>query len=110
MHQRFKRPVFIVIENHASGVQLIADLAGKGLSIKEFTPSGSKEDRFQSITPMLESGKVLFPKTPPIWWLDFKKEMLGFPNTKYKDQVDSLSQACIYMKSEKIIDWRAILD
>jgi len=51
----------------------------------------------------IESGRLLFPAESRNlnWWYEFKKELLGFPGTKYKDQVDALSQAIKYVLDEE---------
>ena len=43
---------------------------------------------------------MFFPKNAP--WLDeLKAELLGFPNTKNDDQVDSITQALIWIKKRR---------
>ena len=45
---------------------------------------------------LIENGTLQFPKDEKPWWADFKKELLGFPGSKYKDQVDALTQCINY--------------
>ena len=48
-------------------------------------------------TPMLERGEVRLPRSAP--WLDpFLEECGQFPNGKFDDQVDALSQALFAIK------------
>jgi phage terminase large subunit-like protein len=55
-------------------------------------PEVDKITRYAAISAQFEGGCVFFPKTAP--WLDcLKAELLGFPNVKYDDQVDSVAQA-----------------
>jgi hypothetical protein len=55
-------------------------------------PEGDKITRCAAISAQFEAGSVFFPKSAP--WLDsLKAELLGFPNVKYDDQVDSVTQA-----------------
>lgn len=42
-------------------------------------------------TPKLEAGSLILPKTAP-WLDDWLVEYLAFPNAKYDDQMDALSQ------------------
>jgi predicted phage terminase large subunit-like protein len=43
-------------------------------------------------TARIEAGAVSLPRRAP--WLDeFKRELMAFPNGRYDDQVDALSQA-----------------
>ena len=47
--------------------------------------------RLASISTYMESGLMVLPKDAP-WLGEFESELLGFPATRYDDQVDSLSQ------------------
>jgi hypothetical protein len=50
-------------------------------------------------TPKIEGGFVLFPKKAP--WLDeYLNELIGFPNSKYDDQVDSTVFALAWFGSK----------
>ena len=99
------KPV-LLIEDAASGTPLInllrnlKDIYGRVLNIEAIKPKGDKIDRLYGITPYIENGQLLFPpdgvEGKERWWPDFKKELLSFPNSKYKDQVDSLTQAISY--------------
>jgi phage terminase large subunit-like protein len=42
-------------------------------------------------------GAIWFPKDAP-WLNSLKAELLGFPNVKHDDQVDSISQALSWLK------------
>ena len=44
-----------------------------------------------TVTPIIESGRVYIPKEAS-WLADLQHELLNFPNSKYDDQVDSVSQ------------------
>jgi hypothetical protein len=53
-------------------------------------------------TGAFEQGHVFLPKQAP-WLADYRKEILSFPKSKHKDQVDSTSQALkwIFDKGEE---------
>jgi hypothetical protein len=52
-------------------------------------------------TVQFEAGSVLFPKNAS--WLDgLKAELLGFPNTKHDDQVDSITQALVWIRQHRL--------
>lgn len=55
-------------------------------------PRLAKVERMQARAVMFETGKVLLPRDAP-WLATYARELLGFPNTKHDDQVDSTSQA-----------------
>jgi predicted phage terminase large subunit-like protein len=90
-----------LIEDKASGTQLIQDLQFEGLyGICAYeAPTGTdKILRLYAQTAEFESGRVLLPRSAP--WLDvYKSELTTFPGSKYDDQVDSTTQALDYLKT-----------
>jgi hypothetical protein len=51
----------------------------------------SKTERLQGQIVKLKSGSVRIPERAP-WLADFLDEVCSFPNVRYTDQVDALSQ------------------
>jgi predicted phage terminase large subunit-like protein len=99
----------IIIEDKASGTQLIQDLQGAGvLNVHgiENIPGTDKTMRLYSVTPLFENGAVLLPKTAP-WLNDYVAELTGFPGTKFDDQVDSTTQALQYLQgpANSLLTW-----
>ncbi len=89
--QKFK-PKAILIEDQTSGTSLIAQLRSDGLQgIIPIKSVKSKTQRMEGETAKLESGSLLLPESAH-WLEDFLKEYLAFPNGKYDDQIDALSQ------------------
>lgn len=87
----------ILIEDRASGTQLIQDLRRDGLNkIHGRNPQGEKNMRLHVQTPWFEGGKVLLPKEAS-WLADYRKELLSFPQSKKDDQVDSTTQALAWV-------------
>ena len=83
----------VEIEDTAIGPGLIQDLrANTRISVRPCKPQGSKEERLRGRIGPLESGRVFFPRDKP-WSADFERELLGFPSTKYDDQVDAFIMA-----------------
>lgn len=84
-----------MIEDKASGTQLIQDLKFEGLyGIRAYeAPKGSdKTLRLYAQTAEFESGHVFLPRSAP--WLEaYVRELTSFPGSKYDDQVDSTTQA-----------------
>jgi predicted phage terminase large subunit-like protein len=79
-----------LVEDKASGTQLIQELRAGHFSIVKETPAmeGDKIMRLHSQTAKIGGGFVLFPKEAH--WLDtYLAELISFPNSKYDDQVDS---------------------
>jgi len=81
-----------LIEDKGSGTSLIQDLRANNIAVIGINPEGDKLTRLARVTALFEAGKVFFPKNAP--WLDcLKAELLGFPNVRHDDQVDSVTQA-----------------
>jgi predicted phage terminase large subunit-like protein len=90
---RLHKATAILIEDRASGTQLIQELRRNGLNtIHARNPEGDKAMRLHVRTPWFEAGKVMLPKEAP-WLVDYRKELLAFPKTKHDDQVDATTQA-----------------
>ena len=88
----------VLIEDKGSGTGLLQGLAAsyfyQSVAIQ---PRGEKSLRFVNVTPMFENGTVLLPEHAP--WLDeYTDELCGFPSTKHDDQVDSTSQALMWLQ------------
>lgn len=85
----------LLIEDAASGQQLLQLLrlekpSGVPRPIAR-KPEGDKVTRFAAQSHRIEAGELLLPHAAP-WLGDFERELLGFPNLKYDDQVDALTQ------------------
>ena len=87
-----RMPVRVVIEDKSSGTQLIQELHREKLvRPMAFKPEGDKVMRMYAQSSKIEVGQVHLPFTAP-WLQDFETEMMQFPNGKFDDQVDSVSQ------------------
>jgi len=100
---------YILIEDKASGTQLIQDLKSEGmLGIRPFEPlpGNDKVLRAYEQAASLEAGKVFFPKSAP-WLDDYLRELTTFPGSKYDDQVDSTTQALEVLsgKQASLLTW-----
>jgi predicted phage terminase large subunit-like protein len=86
------QPNAILIEDHALGSPLIAELNRVGMQgIVPVRPTADKRTRMDGETAKLQVGSLILPKAAP--WLDeFLMEFVGFPSAKYDDQMDALSQ------------------
>lgn len=85
-------PNLLVIESSHTGIALWQELQKRGFrEARGYSPRGTKEERMAALTPMLERGEVRLPRSSS--WRDaFLEECGQFPNGKYDDQVDTLSQ------------------
>jgi len=87
---RLHKPRLVLVEDKASGTQLIQELRAGHFSIVKEAPAmdGNKIMRLNSQTAKIEGGFVLFPMEAH--WLEaYLAELTSFPNSKYDDQVDS---------------------
>ena len=94
------RPNHILIEDKASGTQLIQELQAELLFgiIPYEPPSGTdKIMRLHAQTAWFENGLVWLPRNAS-WLSDYVTELTGFPGTRYDDQVDSTAQALSHLK------------
>ena len=83
----------VLIEDKGSGTQLIQDLRYEKTGVRPIAimPDADKVTRMSNQSAHIEAGQVFLPESAP--WLDeFKAEIMAFPNGKFDDQVDSLSQ------------------
>jgi predicted phage terminase large subunit-like protein len=93
----------ILIEDKASGTQLIQDLHYEGVyGVSPYeAPAGTdKMLRLYAQTAEFEGGRVWLPRSAP--WLDtYMRELTTFPGSKYDDQVDSTTQALDDLKTNR---------
>ncbi len=88
----------VLIEDAASGIQLIQDLQANGeLRPIAILPEGDKETRAIGQSAKIEAGHVHLLEDAH-WLPDFEREILQFPNGRYDDQVDSMSQVLAWAK------------
>ena len=91
-------PEAILIEDKASGTQLIQDLIEAGLShVTRYQPDGEKIMRLHAQTATIENGFVHLPEEAH-WLADYVSELTMFPAARYDDQVDSTAQALAWSK------------
>jgi len=89
----------VVIEDKASGTQLIQDLIADGChGVTRYQPSGDKIMRMHAQTGVIENGFVHIPETAP-WLAEYVHELTVFPNGKYDDQADSTAQFLDWFKT-----------
>lgn len=89
-----------MIEDKASGQQLIQDLGflGDNIRVVGIKPKLDKITRFASVVPLFQAGIVLMPRQSTI----ALKELLNFPHIKNDDIVDSVSQFLNFMKEKSL--------
>ena len=88
----------VIIENSGAAQALIQPLYKQDpYRYSWYTPKHDKKTRLEMGSPFVESGRVVLPEVAQ-WLPLFLKELNCFPNSKYTDQVDSFSQALMWLK------------
>jgi predicted phage terminase large subunit-like protein len=103
-------PGNILIEDRASGTQLIQELIREGVyGVTPYAPKLDKIMRLQSTTSTIENGFVFLPEKAP-WLAEYLHELTIFPNGKHDDQADSTSQALDWIKGNfaELFAWMRI--
>jgi predicted phage terminase large subunit-like protein len=91
-------PKTILIEDKASGTQLIQELVSEGMhSIKKYEPTIDKIMRMHSVTNIIENRFAHIPDKAA-WLSEYLHELTSFPKAKFDDQADSTSQALDWFK------------
>jgi len=89
----------VLIEDKASGTQLIQELIADGCyGVARYQPMMDKIMRLHAQTAMIENGFVHIPECAP-WLAEYLHEMTVFPNGKHDDQVDSTAQFLDWLKT-----------
>jgi predicted phage terminase large subunit-like protein len=97
----------VLIEDAGPGMVLLQDLQrdipigmNRPIGVK---PEGSKADRMAAQSAKIEAGHVYLPREAE--WLDsFLLEVLGFPQARHDDQIDSVSQFLKWASSQALYD------
>ena len=92
-------PEVILIEDKASGTQLIQTLIERGVArATRSSPEGDKLMRLHAQTAAIENGSVWLPREAP-WLAEYLRELTLFPASRHDDQVDSTAQALAWVRS-----------
>jgi predicted phage terminase large subunit-like protein len=97
----------ILIEDKASGTQLIQDLKAAGVyRVSAYKPPAGTDKimRLHAQTAVFENGQVLLPRRAR-WLADYVNELTSFPGSRHDDQVDSTTQALDHLRANDAHDW-----
>jgi predicted phage terminase large subunit-like protein len=91
-------PKEIVIEDKASGTQLIQELIHDGVhGVRRYEPTMDKIMRLHTVSSTIENGFVHLPEKAE-WLSEYLHELTTFPKGKHDDQSDSTSQALDWIR------------
>ena len=97
-HDKY-RPRKVLIEEKSSGIALIQEVKGQGITGIEAIkapPGNDKVMRLVAQTAKFEARLVLIPRDTS-WTEEYVRELTGFPGTRFDDQVDSTTQALEFL-------------
>jgi predicted phage terminase large subunit-like protein len=99
---RLHNAQIVLIEDKSSGTQLLQQLRSERNSIVTEAPKldGDKVMRLRAQTAAFAAGVVRLPKQAN-WLADYVSELVGFPNSKYDDQVDSTVYALAWATANR---------
>lgn len=100
-----------LVEDKANGTAIIDTLKKEISGLIAVEPRGGKYARAAAVQPQCESGNVYLPEGAP-FLADFVEELSAFPSGKNDDQVDSASQALLYLmggagvsRAKGLVNW-----
>ena len=97
----------VLIEDKASGTQLIQELIADGFHrVTRYKPDCDKIMRLHAQTGLIKNGFVYIPQAAP-WLAEYLHEMTVFPKGKHDDQVDSTAEMLDWFKrgGQEPQDW-----
>lgn len=104
------RPHAILVEDAASGQSLTQALQrDTRLPIIPVKADRDKRSRVHAISPLIESGRAYIPEEAP-WVQDYVEEMARFPSGAHDDQVDSSSQALLWLSQPREFVRKVVFD
>ncbi|MBS0236253.1 MAG: phage terminase large subunit [Proteobacteria bacterium] len=98
------KPLAVLIEDKASGQQLLQEFHSTNVPVCAIMPEGSKEARLLRASVHIESGRVHYP-VYATWLKDYEEELLRYPYIKHDDQIDSTTQfICWAVAQQEVVD------
>jgi predicted phage terminase large subunit-like protein len=101
-HARFPQAHAVLIEDKANGPAIISELQKEIAGVVAVNPEGGKIARAQATAPLWEAGSIELPDPQVFgisWMEDYLHNLCAFPKAAHDDDMDSTSQALIYMRS-----------
>ena len=101
IEQGNKFPVdWVLIEGVGVGLALSQDIRRlTSFNVVTVPVRDDKVTRAVAVSPLIETGEIFLPKEAP-WLHDFTHEVDQFPNGKFDDQVDSMTQFLLWARHQ----------
>ncbi|MDA0232290.1 MAG: phage terminase large subunit, partial [Chloroflexi bacterium] len=102
-----RMPNIVLIEDRGPGKEVIQEIESRDTDampqLRKTDPKGygDKVARARAQQSVFERGLIWVPEHAP-WVADFLDEVSSFPASAFDDQVDALSQALAYMRTEML--------
>jgi predicted phage terminase large subunit-like protein len=93
--ERFPPITKILVEKKANGAAIIESLGARFPGFIAIEPEGGKIARAHAMEPSVAAGNVYLLESAD-WMRDFVDELALFPNGRFDDRVDAMSQLMIY--------------
>jgi len=90
------KPHAILIEDTGAGTALAQELHRECVPVIAIRPERDKITRMSVRSAAIEAGQLYLPTAAP-WLADFETELLSFPNGRFDDQVDTVSQLLTWL-------------
>jgi predicted phage terminase large subunit-like protein len=103
-HARAHQANTILIEDAGAGIHLVTELKNAKLPAVAVKPQINKKMRMAVQLEKFKSGTILLPKQAS-WLANFEDELFAFPDSRYDDQVDALSQGLAQPEDEGYVWW-----
>jgi len=101
-HGQFPQAHAILIEDKANGPAIISELQKEISGVVAVNPEGGKLARAQAMAPLWEAGNIELPDPQVFhapWVEDYLHNICAFPKAAHDDDMDSTSQALIWMRT-----------
>lgn len=100
LSSRFPYAKTKLVEDAANGAAIVDTLTAEVDGLTLVRPEGGKEARAHAVSHLLRSGQVVLPEYAP-WLSEYRAEMTVFPNALHDDQVDSTTQALLFLAAAR---------
>jgi predicted phage terminase large subunit-like protein len=116
--RRFPETRTVLIEEAANGAAVVQDLRAEIPGLIAVRPEGGKQARAAVAQSNYEAGQVWLPnpydttsalRTDRLWVPDFMDTLKVFPNGRFDDDVDALSQLLVHLRQNQVVNPASML-